>query len=237
MVDLLERNYFRDIGNLGKVHKGKSIIAPSTPFRASLALYFPNLQGQCLAVPFPRSEYRDTTPALRGHVTVVSVVSAEWAADQARSFTSPKENPGLHEFLRSYEPARGLARFATVNVEETWLKAWMVRLCWWNLRKVVPREQWETYYLNRRGFSEELRDALGMWNSKVGYVFLVDGQCRIRWAGNGHAWEQEKKSLVACVRRLVDEARGVQRMRVRREEPRTTGVGVAGANAAAARGP
>jgi mitochondrial ATPase complex subunit ATP10 len=53
-----------------------------------------------------------------------------------------------------------------------------------------------------------VREALGIANSKVGYVFLVDGECRIRWAGSGNALEGEAEALARGVRRLVEESGG-----------------------------
>ena len=225
VLDVTERNYYRDIGNVGKIHRGKSIIAPTTPFRSSVAMYFPNLEGQSLAVPWPLSEYRDTTPVLKNHVSILALYNNEFASRQCKSFTSAKDNPELHDFLKSYAPARdgNLARFVNIQVEQERLKAWAVRTFWPLLRKTYPKEEWDTYFLVRSGLSYEIRDAMGMWNSKVGYVYLVDGQCRIRWAGNGDARDHEKTSLVSCLKRLVDEARGVQTLRVRREDPRPIG--------------
>jgi len=52
-----------------------------------------------------------------------------------------------------------------------------------------------------------MREALGVGNSKVGYVYLVDSQCRVRWAGSGRADGGERKSLVRGVGRLVEEWR------------------------------
>ena len=152
-------------------------------------------------------------------MSLVSVICTEWAASQVDSFVSPTSNPALAELMTSYASAQGVAQHVTINVEENPLKAFMVRLFFPRLRKRLGRARWGTYFLNRRGLSDDLRDALAMWNSKVGYLYLVDGQCRIRWAANGEAREEEKESLVRCVRRLADEARGVQRG-IRREEPR-----------------
>lgn len=166
---------------------------------------------------------RDTTPVLKGKVSVVSMVNTEWANAQVQSFISAKENPELHSLIATYKPAAGLAQFATVNVEENWLKAWAIKLFGWRrMKRLVPQNEHGAYFLNRRGMTDEIRDALGMWNSKVGYVYLLDGMCRVRWAGNGYSREDERKSLVTCVRRLVDEARGVQRMRIDRQDARPT---------------
>ena len=45
---------------------------------------------------------------------------------------------------------------------------------------------------------EYLRDPMGMTNSKVGYVYLVDENLKIRWAGCADATEKEAQSLETC---------------------------------------
>lgn len=219
LQDIFERNYYKDIGNLGKLHRGKSILAPSTPFRANVALYFPNLVGLTLKSAW---EGRDTTPVVRNRVTIVNVVNTEWANAQVQTFTSEKANPALHAFLRSDEARTAGAQIMTINVEPNWIKHLLIRMFFWRLRRQLPKEQHESYFLLRHSIPEEVRDALGIWNSKVGYVYLLDGQARVRWAGNGDARDDEKESLVNCVRRLCDEARGLQKRQVKREEPRRT---------------
>ena len=46
-----------------------------------------------------------------------------------------------------------------------------------------------------------------MMNSKVGYVYLLDENCRIRWAGSGPAEEHELEALNNGVRKLLQERR------------------------------
>jgi len=219
MKDLYEKNYFRDIGNLGRIHKGKSILAPTTPFRSNLARYFPNLQGKTLARGAPSTV--DTTPVLHGKVSVVSLLNTEWAKEQCQSFVGEQANPALHEYLGGGE-ARGVAQQVEINIEENWLKNGLIRLFMGSLRKKYPEDMHARYFLINRGLDDDIREALGIWNIKVGYVFLLDGHCRIRWAGNGPAREDEKSSLVNSLRRLVDEAKGVQKMRMLRQDARPT---------------
>ena len=57
------------------------------------------------------------------------------------------------------------------------------------------------------GLTEDVRDAMGLLNSQVGYIYLLDPDCRIRWAGSGHAWAGEVDSLNAGIRKLVNEAK------------------------------
>ncbi len=105
----------------------------------------------------------------------------------------------------------------------------MVKLFKHKLRKSRPETDWGKYFTVRlgrdtgKGLTEDVRDAMGLLNSQVGYVYLLDPDCRIRWAGSGHAWEGETKSLNAGVKRLIQEA-DVQKMPANR--PMTQGESV-----------
>jgi len=50
---------------------------------------------------------------------------------------------------------------------------------------------------------EYVREPMGMVNKHIGYVYLVDENCKIRWAGGGFAREEEKMSLRNCTRVLL----------------------------------
>ena len=92
-----------------------------------------------------------------------------------------------------------------VNLEDNSLKASLIRLFMPSLRRKLPQAQHERYFLVRRGMTDEIRQGIGMLNSKVGYVYLVDSECRIRWAGSGPAGKEEMESLVKGVGKLVGE--------------------------------
>ncbi|KAK3069229.1 Mitochondrial ATPase complex subunit atp10, partial [Teratosphaeriaceae sp. CCFEE 6253] len=94
---------------------------------------------------------------------------------------------------------------------------------WWILRLfAVPSlrlsrsvEEQGRYFMVKRGVTDLMKEAIGMLNDKGGYVYLVDTECRIRWAGSAVAEEKERKSLVEGVKRLVKEARTPKEKRVR----------------------
>lgn len=44
---------------------------------------------------------------------------------------------------------------------------------------------------------------MGMDNKHIGYVYLVDQNGKIRWAGGGLGTEEEKESLRGCVEVLL----------------------------------
>jgi hypothetical protein len=41
----------------------------------------------------------------------------------------------------------------------------------------------------------------------VGYTYLVDNECRIRWAGSANAQDEEKEGLAKGFQKLVYEAK------------------------------
>lgn len=47
-------------------------------------------------------------------------------------------------------------------------------------------------------FQEYLREPLGMTNSRIGYVYLVDQNLKVRWAACADAKEEEELALIRC---------------------------------------
>jgi mitochondrial ATPase complex subunit ATP10 len=191
--------YFREWTNM-RHHKGKSFLAPPRLFKSDKALYFPNLYGQTL---IKKSEPRDTTPVLEGKVSVVSVYSSAWAERQAESFVAEKNNPELHQVVKG---SGGVAQMVQINIEENAMKAMIIKMFMPSLRKRIAGPDWGRYFVVRKGLTTEIRDAIGLLNSKVGYIYLLDRNCRIRWAGSGICEGDEKDGLVRGTRRLIEDA-------------------------------
>ena len=186
-----------------RLHKGKSFLAPSRLFKSDKSLYFPNFHGQTLTRD---KQLCDTTPVLAGKVSVVSIFSSAWAEGQAATFVSEKNNPELNKIIQD---SGGAAQFLRINIEDNMLKAAIVRFFMGGLRKKLGFDNWGRYFLVVRGVTDEMRSTIALLNSKVGYTYLLDGQCRIRWAGSGRAEGEEKESLVKGVRRLLEERKQV----------------------------
>lgn len=193
--------YFREWANM-RHHKGKSFLAPPRLFRSDKALYFPNMFGETL---LKKSGPRDTTPLLQGRVSVVSIFSSVWAERQVSTFVAEQDNPDIHEAMRE---SNGLGQMVQINVEENAMKAMLIKLFMPSLRKRIGEADWGRYFLVRRGLTEDIRDSIGLLNSKVGYTYLLDGDCKIRWAGCGICEGDEKEGLARGFRRLIDEVKG-----------------------------
>lgn len=183
-------------------HRGKTFLSPPKLFKAESALYFPNMMGYTLATPFQKTS---TTSVLTGKTSIVSVFSGTWAEQQTLTFVGEKQNPALAGEVGKLEE-EGLQR-VWINIEEDWMKAGLIRLFLGSSKKGKSRAEWGRSFVVRRGVGDDMKDSIGMANGKVGYVYLVDGSCRIRWAGSGDADTGERERLVGVVRRLVEGSR------------------------------
>ncbi|CAK7566063.1 MAG: Mitochondrial ATPase complex subunit atp10 [Sporothrix epigloea] len=201
--------YFRDWTNL-QFYEGKTFIAPPRLFRNDVSLYFPNLVGERLLSAdkaLVKSTQNDTTPLFQQNAaTIVAFFSSLWAENQVRSFTSAEENPELAEVLEA-NSGPGKAQLMHINYEDNAMKAWLVRRFTGSLKKRISPRDWEQYMLVTQGVTDDIREHIGLLNAKVGYVYLVDQNCRIRWAGSGPSQLEERQSLVKGVQRLLAEVK------------------------------
>ncbi|KAK4540584.1 hypothetical protein LTR36_009114 [Oleoguttula mirabilis] len=218
MTRQIAKPYFRDWSNM-RFHKGKGWVANERLFRGEHALWFPNFFGKPLRKQKGlvrgggrlgrRDGYgglgKDTCTVMEGKVSVVSLVSNTWAENQVETFCSRASNPALHEVLAENKE---IAQRVEINYESNILKWYLLQLfAGRSLRRTRSLEEQGRYFMVRRGLSELMKEAIGVLNDKGGYVYLVDGEGKIRWAGSAEAGEGEKESLVRGVRRLVQEAR------------------------------
>ncbi|ROT37352.1 hypothetical protein SODALDRAFT_279766 [Sodiomyces alkalinus F11] len=200
LKDQISRPYFRDWTNL-QFHEGKSFLAPPRPFRSDVSLFFPNFVGDTL-LKGDKGNFRDTTNVLHGKTSVVAMYNGKWAEDQAGTFISKTHNPALHELMASNPNA---LQTVQLNLEDNRAKAWLVRLFAGSLRRQVGEENWGKYFIVKSKISDEIRESIGLLNSKVGYVYLVDHLCRIRWAASANSRPDECESLVKSAKIVLDE--------------------------------
>jgi ATPase complex subunit ATP10 len=188
--------YMRDFRNLD-VHRGKFYVANNKLWRSSASLYFPNLQGQTLA----DESLQDTTPTLQGKISLVGVWSRTWAMEQADTFT---KDPAIRAAIAE---SGGKAQVVQVTWEEQKLYALMMKMFQWNLKRSIAENEWSKFFI-MSGIPLDVKDSLAMANDRVGNVYLLDENCKIRWTGCGDAWDEEKESLAKGIRKLVSEHRG-----------------------------
>ncbi|KAJ4473063.1 F1F0 ATP synthase assembly protein Atp10 [Lentinula aciculospora] len=186
--EAVTKGYFHDL-NATRRHGGKTWIAPKVLIREDRSLYFPDIVGKSLA----DGSERHTTSMCMGKISVITILSTKISEIHAASFTTPT-----------------LARFAShplfnhlqINLQLNALKSILVSLFLSSLRRTIPPEQHPFYLVSSQNI-EYQRDAIGLANDRVGYVYLVDENLRIRWAGCADATADEARALEVCTGMLV----------------------------------
>ena len=181
-------------------HRGKSFLATPKLYKAEAALYFPNMQGYTLAEP--QNYEQDTVKIFRGKFSIVRMCCEHWSLEQCDTYTHPQQNPALAAEVERLKD-KGL-QTVQINITEERFRAYLVRryLNW--QRGQTLKENWHRWFVVTKGVNDYMRRDISMPNPKVGHVYLLDKDCKIRWAGCGDANDEEKESLVKAVRRLID---------------------------------
>ena len=96
-----------------------------------------------------------------------------------------------------------LYRYIQINHQENILKSFLVSLYISSIRKTVAVHRQPTFLVSNQNI-DYVREAMGLVNSKVGYVYLLDEKVRIRWAGCAQAMPEETRSLLSCTRVLLN---------------------------------
>ena len=208
LVTQYARPYFRDWTNM-KYSRGKIWVANARLWRKDASLWMPNFWGKDL------DGVRQSSAAIAmGKVTVCCVMSRTWAGEQVETFVTP-------EVLQIVRESGGKAQVLDLNVEEAPLARFML----WLYTGRIKKQKSEPFlkYLLLKEIESDVRELLGMLNHRAGYVFLLDSDCKIRWAGSGDAQPEEAQSLVSGLKKLIEEKaseKGEQKhiSRVRKEK-------------------
>ncbi|KAF8556041.1 hypothetical protein OG21DRAFT_1506993 [Imleria badia] len=177
------KGYFTDL-NATRRHGGKTWIAPSVMVREDKALYFPNISGSRLDT---RAQTH-TTDICRGRVSVIAMLSTRMSEVHINGFVSP---------TNARYVSNPLYQYIQINLQENLLKSWLVSLFLSSIARTVPKELHPTYLVSSQSV-EFVREPLGMTNKHVGYVYLVDENLKVRWAGSGDAKAEETRALETC---------------------------------------
>ncbi|KAI6029572.1 hypothetical protein PISMIDRAFT_9279 [Pisolithus microcarpus 441] len=182
------KGYFTDL-NATRRHGGKSWIAPSVMIREDKALYFPNVTGSRLDT----REQAHTTDMCQGRVSVIAMLSTRMSEIHVKGFVAPTNARFLSNPRYQY---------IQINLQENLLKSWLVSLFLASIARSIPRELHPTYLVSSQNM-EYVREALGMTNKHVGYVYLVDENLKVRWAGCADAKVEETRALEQCTGVLI----------------------------------
>jgi ATPase complex subunit ATP10 len=195
----MDRSHVRDYKNITKAPLGgKFYLANKALYKSNLSLYWPNLLGKNLA-----GEQSSTTGLLTGMISVVCLFQRQWAFDQTTTFVGSKDNPELDELLSQNSDVAQKIEINMEHVSAVGVFGWLFQ---WQLRRQRTKQEQENY-LVLSGFPQLQREALGIMNNSLGYVFLVDQDCKIRWSGCAQAIDEERQTLLQGANTLINRAK------------------------------
>ncbi|CAH7668057.1 ATPase assembly factor ATP10 [Phakopsora pachyrhizi] len=188
LISEVSRGYYHDWNALR--HNGNKLwTAPPSLIQEQCALYFPNISG--IALSNKRTVH--TTDLFAEKVSLLAVETTQMSEEHTRSY--------YQELTRMMAGEKNL-QLVRLNIQENPLKSWLVSLFLNNLRKSVPAHQHSKYLISNQNL-EYIREPLGMVNQLLGYVYLVDWNRKVRWAGCGFATAAEMRGLFGGTRALL----------------------------------
>ncbi|KAF9548734.1 Mitochondrial ATPase complex subunit atp10 [Mortierella hygrophila] len=188
-----QSGYFAEFSELSKTGS-KLWKATSNMINADKALYMPNIIGTSLKT----SEPVELVDLLRGKISLMAISGTRFGEEHTESYMTP--------FLKRWPMTvanNSKVQLVELNIQENPLKAGLVRMMVPFVKKTIPEERHENYMLHYKSI-KHLKDPLSMQNSYLGYVFLVDSNCKIRWGAHGPATEAEVKTLLESVQKLSE---------------------------------
>ena len=90
-----------------------------------------------------------------------------------------------------------------INLQPNPLKSYLLSLFLSSLRSQIPTSLHATYLLSSNSLELE-KEALGLHNKHVGYVYLIGRKGEIRWAGGAFAEAEEREALRNCTGVLLN---------------------------------
>ncbi|KAF7722331.1 Mitochondrial ATPase complex subunit atp10 [Apophysomyces ossiformis] len=170
-------------------HGGKMYHASNKLIKAEKACYMPNFEGSNL-----RKQNVHTTDLLVGKISLMSFVYSKSGESHVNSFAEP--------FLKRFSKNEQ-AQLVELNVQENLLKQLLLKAFIPTIRKNLAEERKENYVLLLKDISR-VRKLLDMSNQYIGYVYLIDENCKIRWTAHGNATPEEIKNMLAMTDYLIE---------------------------------
>ncbi|WWD18945.1 hypothetical protein CI109_103401 [Kwoniella shandongensis] len=195
LVKEATQGYFHDYNRAKGAGGGKLWIAPNVLIREDKALYFPDISGRSLL-----GQNVHSTDLLQGKTSLVSLISTRISEEHVQSFIQPvvedvEGHPGFN--------------FVQINHQTNQLKSLLLSFLVSSLKRTIPESRWGTYFISGGEWSEfDVNQPLGLENKLLGYVFLVDENLKVRWAGCGPATDDEAQSLRRATAVLLGRMKG-----------------------------
>ncbi|KAK9477860.1 ATP10 protein-domain-containing protein [Lipomyces japonicus] len=188
------KSYFAEVKEFGE-NLGKEWTAPKSYFKADKALYMPNFFGTTVA----SSSSIGTTSVLKGKISIVRLYSALSGEKQVNTyFASNAEAYGDVPVEKGYQ-------IVDISVPESFVKSYISKFFEYRTKAKIGKTRQNTFFYGTK-LPGDLNLSIGFVNKFAGYVYLVDKDCKIRWAASGPASDEEKESLQRSLAGLIGES-------------------------------
>lgn len=175
---------------------GKMFVAPSAYFRADKALYMPNFVGRTLLEN--ELDKKATTAVLANKISIVRIFTSLTGEKHTNSYFYDGENPE--------NVVENGFQMVDINIPDNFATELLVRWHASKIRKQIPDPaRHGRYFIARKGVTKSMKEAINIENKYSGYIYLVDGDCKIRWAACGNASDEERSALWRFVAALQKE--------------------------------
>lgn len=140
---------------------------------------------------------KHTTDMFAGKVTLVTILNTRISEEHVNSFVEP--------VLNDWEGTPNF-QYLQINHQANVLKSMLLSFVVSSLRRSMSENRWPSYLISSGEWSDlDITGPLGIENKLLGYVYLVDADCKVRWAGNGEATPEEvdylRRAAAVLVRR------------------------------------
>lgn len=151
--------------------------------------------------------------------TLVAIACRDYGFKQLKSWTQP-----FQEVFREEDRVE----LVHLHITEGWFSSSVLQSMIRSMvKKNTPVEDHETTLLCFRKTLEGFRDSLRIHNQMTGYVFLLDGKGRIRFAGSGEATDEDVEKIIRFTHELTPlmrpKGKGNKRSKRSRKEEIKTG--------------
>lgn len=141
-----------------------------------------------------------TTDLCRGKVSLLAILNTRLSDEHAASFAT--------HALEDWEQDP-LFQFVQINHQPNPLKSLLLQMTISSIRRSVPENRWPGYMI-AGGEWGGFKQPLGITNKHVGYMYLVDPNLKIRWAGCGFASDEEREGLRRSLAVLMERSKKIQ---------------------------
>ncbi|RKP09999.1 ATPase assembly factor ATP10 [Thamnocephalis sphaerospora] len=187
LVKEATESYWKDLHNL-REQGVKQWEAAKSLNKAKGAPYLPNITGRTLL-----GESVNSLDLTRNRVSLVSFCFVRFGEAHVNSYIEP--------FVAEFGARSDRIQLVEFNVQENYLKSALLWMSQSYIRRNTPKERHDNYIIHYGGI-DDVRSQIGITNTYLGWVFLVDADQRIRWYAHGPAQPQEIETMLCLTREL-----------------------------------